>query len=62
MSGDVKFLVRVDGKLLFESPKAGIVPISVRLPRDAKRLELLVDDCGNNWEDKSFWCYPRLWW
>jgi len=61
-SCSVQFQVLVDGKPRFTSPKAGIVPIRVPLPRGTKRLELAVDSLGDNHWDSSFWCYPRIWW
>lgn len=56
----VQFKVGVDGVILYESPRAGIVNIDVSLPSGACRLELVVDDMGNNLLDRSFWCYPHV--
>ena len=56
----VKFRVFVDGRGVYESPVAGIVPIRVPLPDGAKRLDLIVDDFDGNGGDVSFWCYPRF--
>ena len=57
----VKFKVIGDGKLLHESPPAGIVNIDVAIPQATRQIALVVDDLGNNAFDKSFWCYPRFW-
>ena len=57
----VKFKVFGDGKLLHESPPAGIVNINVAIPKGTRQIALVVDDLGNNAFDKSFWCYPRFW-
>jgi hypothetical protein len=62
LSGDVKYQVLADGKPLFVSPQAGIVPMQVGLPAGARQLELVVDDLGNTGYDVAFWCYPRLSW
>jgi hypothetical protein len=59
-STTVKFRVFVDGRGVFESPVAGIVPVHVALPPGAKRLDLIVDDFDGNGWDWSFWCYPRF--
>lgn len=56
----VQFKVGVDGVVLYESPRAGIVNIDVSLPSGASRLELVVDDLGDNTFDWSFWCYPYV--
>ena len=56
----VKYEVLANGKLIYQSPQAGIVPIDVSLPPNTKMIELKVDGLGNtNW-DHSLWCYPRL--
>ena len=59
-SQHVKYQVWADGKMVYESPIAGIIPIDVRLPLGTRTIKLRVDDLGpNNW-DMSMWCYPRL--
>ena len=56
----VKYEVLANGKLIYQSPQAGIVPIDVSLPPKTKMIELKVDALGDtNW-DHSLWCYPRL--
>ena len=56
----VKYEVLANGKLIYQSPQAGIVPIDVSLPPKTKMIELKVDSLGDtNW-DHSLWCYPRL--
>jgi len=59
-SFDVKYEVWADGKRIYQSPKAGIIPIDVSLPPKTKSIELKVDHLGNNQWDHSLWCYPRL--
>lgn len=59
----VKFLVNIDGKKVFtsEMPTAypnKLVPVNVMLPEGAKKIELIVDPCGDNVADHSFWAYP----
>jgi hypothetical protein len=61
-SDSVKFRVYADGDLLFQSCRAGIVPVRVPLPKGAKRLELCVDALDDSGSDHSIWCYPRLHW
>lgn len=56
----VMFRVLVDGRLMHESPKAGIVPIDVAIPEGAKQLTLETDPLGSGFRDHAFWCYPRL--
>jgi hypothetical protein len=56
----VSFEVWADGKKLFDSGRAGIVPIDLQLPKDAKALDLRVSDLGNRNLGHTFWCYPRL--
>lgn len=60
MSYSVKFEVWADGKRVYESPQAGIVPIDVKLPPGTKTIELRVNDLGDIAGDYSMWCYPRL--
>jgi hypothetical protein len=60
VSADVKFRVLFDGQVKYESPRAGVVPISVDVPPGAKTLEMVVDDLGNNSYDWSHWLEPRL--
>lgn len=59
----VKFFVSVDGKKVFSSdmPTAypnKLVPVNVMLPEGAKKMELVVDPCGDNVADHSVWAYP----
>jgi hypothetical protein len=61
-SATVKFCVFADGRLLHESPLAGIVPIRVPLPRGTRSLELVVKPFDHRFYDMSNWCYPRLHW
>jgi hypothetical protein len=56
----VKYEVLANGKLIYQSPQAGIVPINVSLPPMTKTLELKVDGLSDNTWDHSLWCYPRL--
>ena len=59
-SFDVKYEVLANGKLIYQSPKAGIIPMDVSLPPKTKTIELKVDSLGNYHWDHSLWCYPRL--
>ncbi len=56
----VKYEVLANGKLIYQSPQAGIIPMDVSLPPKTKVIELKVDSLGNNSWDHSLWCYPRL--
>ena len=60
LSQSVQFKVLADTRLIYQSPQAGIIPISVKLPPGTKQLELQVDSLGDNGDDWSLWCYPRL--
>ncbi|MEI8381576.1 MAG: NPCBM/NEW2 domain-containing protein [Planctomycetota bacterium] len=60
ISFSVKYEVLANGKVIYQSPKAGIVPIDVNLPPKTKVIELRVDSLGDNTYDHSIWCYPRL--
>ena len=56
----VRFDVLADGKLIYQSPQAGIIPIEVKLPAGTKQIELRADALGNADQDWCSWCYPRL--
>ena len=61
--GEVKFIVKVDGKVLYSSDPVfapGSVEIVVDLPKKAKRLELVIDPLGSFNSDHSFWLEPIL--
>lgn len=60
LSQHTKFEVWADGNRIFESPRAGVVPIDVRLPPHTKLIDLKVTDLGDTFADHSMWCYPRL--
>lgn len=60
LSQSVMFRVKIDGKTLYESPRAGIVAIDVKIPSNAKQLVLETDNLGSGYADHAFWCYPRL--
>ncbi len=62
-SQSVKFIVNIDGKPVFTSkmPDAypgSRAPINVMIPDGAKKIELIVDPCGDNNADHSLWAYP----
>ena len=62
-SQSVKFIVNVDGKMLFtskvlESYSDKRAPINVMIPEGAKKIELVVDPCGDNNADHSLWAFP----
>ena len=59
-SQHTRFQVWADKNLLYESPQAGITPITVRLPPNARELELKVTDLEDRHLDHAMWCYPRL--
>lgn len=44
----VKYEVLANGKLIYQSPTAGIIPIDVSLPPKTKTIELKVDGLGDN--------------
>lgn len=56
----VRYEVWVNSRKIYESPRAGIVPIDVKLPPEAKYIELRIESFGNGFMDWSMWCYPRL--
>ncbi len=60
----VKFIVRIDGKKVYQSRTVNItdpwVDIDVRIPVGAKVLELAVDDLGDKGGDRSYWVRPRI--
>jgi len=61
--GEVKFIVKVDGKVLYSSDSVlapGSVEIVVDLPKKANRLELVIDPLGSFDSDHSFWLEPIL--
>ena len=59
-SQSVRFDILADSKVIHQSPQAGIVVIDVKLPAGTKQLELRADAMGDQGEDWSRWCYPRL--
>ncbi|MDB5341618.1 MAG: hypothetical protein JWN70_7237, partial [Planctomycetaceae bacterium] len=59
-SNHVQFEVWADARKLYESPRAGIAPIQVKLPAGTKTIELKANDMGDGRYDYSMWCYPRL--
>ena len=54
------FDVLVDGRSLYRSGAAGVVPIRLDLPAGGRRLELVVDPLSGNQWDESYWLLPRL--
>jgi len=61
----IRFLVKVDGKLKLKSKRldrlrGGSVSIRVKLPQGARKIELIVDNCGNSNYDWSVWAFPRF--
>lgn len=59
----VKFIVNIDGKKVFHSEMPTVypnklVPMNIMLPEGAKKMDLIVDPCGDNVADHSFWAYP----
>jgi len=60
LSSSVKFQVFADSVPLFDSGRAGIAPIQVKIPKGAKTLVLVTDTLGDGFADHSYWCYPRF--
>lgn len=60
----VKYIVRIDGKGVYQSrkvmPADPWVDVDVPIPVGAKELELIVDDLGDNRGDRAYWVQPRL--
>jgi len=61
----VRFQVKVDGRSKFRSGRLdrlreGSVSIRVKLPKNARRIELIVDNCGDSDCDWSVWAFPRF--
>ena len=59
----VKFSVVLDGKSVFTSNNPSeydqkLVPINIMIPEGTKRMELIVDPCGDNVADHAVWAYP----
>jgi len=59
----MKFIVNIDGKTVFTSGQPpsypnSLVPVNIMIPEGAKRIELIVDPCGDNTADHSLWAYP----
>ncbi|MEQ8854006.1 protein kinase [Gimesia sp.] len=59
-SRSVRFLVQIDGREVYRSPVAGILPVDVPIPEGAREITLLTDDCGDQRNDWADWCYPRF--
>jgi hypothetical protein len=59
-SNSAKYEVWADGKLIYSSPQAGLVPIDIKLPARSKVIELKIDHLDEATADHSYWCYPRL--
>jgi len=63
--GAFKFVVTIDGDQLFESKPLNLydykqVKVRVKIPDEAKQIELIVDNLGNSNDDNSVWAYPRF--
>lgn len=59
-SQSVKFIVKVDGKPLFDVERKAIAPVVVEIPEGAKVLELICEDLGDSNYDHSSWCFPAF--
>lgn len=59
-SPSVKFIVRVDGKVLHSSENRALAQVVVDIPEGAKILELECDPMGDVQRDHSCWCYPAF--
>lgn len=63
VGGNVRFVVRVDGKDLFTSEpvtQGHEIPIAVQLPENADYIELYSDPNGDTATDHALWVKPRL--
>ena len=60
----VKFIVRIDGKTVYQSREvtktASWVDIAVRIPAGARKLELAVGDLGDREGKHAYWVRPRI--
>jgi|GEM_PF-4568614 len=61
----MRFQVKVDGVSKFKSKRldqlrGGSVSIRVKLPKGARNIELIVDNCGDPDNDWSVWAFPRF--
>ena len=60
----MKFQIAVDDKIVFGKtlPPRGdaVLPVSVKLPRGAKKISLIVDPMEDEEWDVAFWCNPTL--
>ncbi|MBS0202517.1 MAG: NPCBM/NEW2 domain-containing protein [Planctomycetes bacterium] len=60
ISHSANYEVWADATRIYEGPRAGIIPIDVKLPRGTKLIELKINDMDGASRDHSIWCYPRL--
>jgi len=56
----VSYQIALDGNIVFESPRAGVVPIRVDFPPGSETIELIVDPLGDPNSDQSYWLLPRF--
>lgn len=59
------YSVKIDRKVVFESRSLQSyankqVPIEVAIPKGAKKIELLVSEMKDAWQDHSIWAKPRF--
>ena len=65
VTGSWFYVVKIDGKEAFRSKPLETyetyeVPINVAIPAGSKKIELIIDDMGNNYADHSIWALPKF--
>ena len=65
LSQSIEFSVLIDGKQVFKSKPLATysrkkVDIKVKIPSNAKYIELVADDLGDRNGDHSCWAYPHF--
>lgn len=63
--GEFKFIVKIDNAIVFESNKLSDyknnqVEINIKIPKESKVIELIIDDMGSKNNDHSLWAYPNF--
>jgi hypothetical protein len=63
--GEFKFIVKIDNAIVFESNKLSDyknsqVEINIKIAKESKVIELIIDDMGSKNNDHSLWAYPNF--